>query len=204
MTHDDTATDRKLRDYLKKVTVELRHTRQALLDTEARQHEPVAVVGMACRLPGEVASPADLWQLVAESRDALTDFPTDRGWDLNALYDPDPEQAGTCYTRNGGFLEDVSGFDAAFFDISPREALAMAPQQRLLLESAWEVIEQSGIDPRSLRGSRTGVFTGADDQDYAMLLAGTPADLHGHIGTGTLSALISGRVAYTLGLEGPA
>ncbi|MFE1357125.1 type I polyketide synthase, partial [Kitasatospora phosalacinea] len=204
MATDQTANDAKLRDYLKKVTTELRQARQQLADGEARRHEPIAVIGTACRLPGGVASPEDLWQLVAEGRDALAEFPTDRGWDLDALQDPDPERPGSCYARRGGFVDGVDGFDAAFFDISPREALAMAPQQRLVLETAWEAVERSGIDPGALRGTRTGVFTGADDQDYAALLAGTATDLHGYIGTGTLSALISGRVAYALGLEGPA
>ncbi len=204
MATDQTANDAKLRDYLKKVTTELRQARQQLADGEARRHEPIAVIGAACRLPGGVASPEDLWQLVAEGRDALGEFPTDRGWDLDALQDPDPERPGSCYARRGGFVDDAGGFDAAFFDISPREALAMAPQQRLVLETAWEAVERSGIDPGTLRGTRTGVFTGADDQDYAALLAGTATDLHGYIGTGTLSALISGRVSYALGLEGPA
>ncbi|MFE7564912.1 SDR family NAD(P)-dependent oxidoreductase, partial [Kitasatospora sp. NPDC057500] len=158
--------------------------------------EAIAIVAMACRYPGGVASPEDLWRLVADDRDAITAFPTDRGWDLG----PD----NGAFTRAGGFVHDIAGFDPDFFGISPREALTMDPQQRLLLEVAWEAFERAGIDPESLRGSRTGVFAGVMSHDYASLLADIPDDLIGFAGTGTAVSVLSGRVAYALGLEGPA
>ncbi|CAA9286651.1 MAG: Modular polyketide synthase, partial [uncultured Corynebacteriales bacterium] len=200
----DHPTPEKLARFLAQ---ELSGVREAAADpvaSAAVDDEPIAIVGMACRFPGDVRSPQDLWELVDAGRDGIGPFPTDRGWDLEALYDPDPTRPGTCYAREAGFLYDAADFDAEFFEISPREAVAMDPQQRLLLQTAWEAFEHAGLDRATLKHSPTGVFIGLTVNDYLALIGERPSEVEGYIGTGNLGSVASGRVSYTLGLEGPA
>lgn len=195
------SSEQKALDYLKQLTIELHASRARI---EELEREPIAIVGMGCRYPGKVCSPQDLWELVLAGHDAIGDFPDDRGWDLESLYDPDPEHRGTTYAREGGFIEHACDFDAGFFGISPREAMVLDPQQRLLLEVSWEALEEAGIDPACLRGSPTGVFAGVMHHDYAATVPRPSVELEASTGAGSSGSLISGRVAYTLGLEGPA
>ncbi|MFK0296833.1 type I polyketide synthase, partial [Streptomyces sp. NPDC090442] len=195
----DLPTPRELADFL---LAELLGTLPAhattALATTAVDDEPIAVIGIGCRFPGGVSTPEELWRLLDEGRDGISRFPDDRGWDLAAL------GAGASDTLEGGFLTGVADFDARFFGISPREALAMDPQQRLLLETTWEALERAGIDPAGLRGSTTGVFVGTNGQDYPTLLRRSASDVAGYVATGNTASVMSGRLSYALGLEGPA
>ncbi|MEU8630271.1 type I polyketide synthase, partial [Streptomyces sp. NPDC048669] len=197
------ANDEKILDYLKKVTADLHRTRRRLQDAEAAAQEPIAVVAMGCRYPGGVTTPEDLWQLVAEGRDAVTGMPDDRGWDLDQLMGDDASQPGTSYVHQGGFLQGAGDFDAGFFGLSPMEAEATDPQQRLTLEVAWEAFERAGIDPETLRGGRVGVYMGSGIQDYGDFPEGVPEAVEAYMSTARAASVISGRISYTLGLEGP-
>ncbi|WP_207401153.1 beta-ketoacyl synthase N-terminal-like domain-containing protein, partial [Actinomadura roseirufa] len=194
----------RLLDYLRWTTAELHRARRRLREIESAGHEPIAVVGAACRFPGGARTPEGLWELLAEGREAVSGFPGDRGWDVEALYHPDPDHPGTTYARAGGFLDGASDFDAGFFGMGDDEATAVEPQQRLLLETAWEAVESAGIDPRTLRGTDTAVYTGVSLHDYGTRLTYVPGELMAHLGTGNAGSVAAGRVAFTLGLVGPA
>ncbi|HWO47537.1 MAG TPA: beta-ketoacyl synthase N-terminal-like domain-containing protein, partial [Solirubrobacterales bacterium] len=183
-----------------KTAERLRRENERLLATA---NEPIAIVGMGCRFPGGAGTPGELWELLDGGVDAITEFPSNRGWGkIEDLFHPDPEHPRTTYSCEGGFVLDADEFDASFFSIGPREALAMDPQQRLLLEVAWEAVESSGIDPGALHGSSTGVFAGISATGYG-LHPTAPEDLEGHLLTGTTTSVASGRIAYAFGFEGP-
>ncbi|GAB2703353.1 type I polyketide synthase [Nocardia thraciensis] len=202
------ASENELRSYVKKAVRELQTTRKRLEDVESRASEPIAIVGMACRYPGGVATPEQLWQAVVEGTDLVSEWPADRGWDIDGVFDPEPGRPGRSYVKTGGFVSGATEFDADFFGISPREALAMDPQQRLVLETAWEAVERAGIDPASLRGSETGVFIGmmSDSQGPTARDMDERAreGIQQFLMTGQAASIASGRVAYVFGLEGPA
>ncbi|WP_425265398.1 beta-ketoacyl synthase N-terminal-like domain-containing protein, partial [Streptomyces rubellomurinus] len=187
----------------------MRRTATALVEAEkqldserAARTEPIAVVSMACRLPGGIDTPEGFWELLASGGDAIGGFP--ERWQGLDLFDPDPEAVGKSYAREGGFMSDVERFDAAFFGISPREAQSMDPQQRLVLEASWEALERAGIRPETLEGTRTGVYVGTMSSDYGNQQGHDLDALDGYVSTGNASSVVSGRVSYALGLQGPA
>ncbi|HZX38891.1 MAG TPA: type I polyketide synthase, partial [Streptomyces sp.] len=200
----DHPTPSAVASHLLEELLETGRTSEASGPDRAAAGEPVAIVAMSCRFPAGIRTPDQFWEFLASGGDGIGEFPDDRGWDTEALYDPDPEHEGTTYTRKGGFLTGVDRFDAGFFGVSPREALAMDPQQRILLEVCWEAFERAGIDPLSLRGSRTAVFAGTNGQDYTTVLGNAAESVDGYLGTGNAASVVSGRIAYSFGLEGPA
>ncbi|NEA64070.1 type I polyketide synthase [Streptomyces sp. SID12488] len=194
----------RFREHLRWATAELGEARRRVAELEEAKHEPIAIVGMACRFPGGVDSPESLWRLVTEGRDAIGAVPADRGWYTGEVHDTGDGRPGASHAWEGGFLDPVADFDPAFFGINPREALSMDPQQRLLLEVSWEAFERAGIDPTTLRGTRVGVYTGLMYHDYATRLDEADEDAAGFLGSGNWGSVASGRISYTLGLEGPA
>ncbi|MFI9605536.1 beta-ketoacyl synthase N-terminal-like domain-containing protein, partial [Streptomyces sp. NPDC052043] len=198
------ADEDKLRAYLKRATTDLQEVRRRLQQVESDRREPIALVAMSCRYPGDVRTPDDLWRTVAGGHDAIGEFPADRGWGVDELYDPDPDSVGKSTTRQGGFLYDAGHFDAGFFGISPREALAVDAQQRLLLTLAWEAVERAGILPAALRGEQVGVFTGVMYSDYGTRIHQPSEEFEGYLVQGSAASIASGRIAYTFGLHGPA
>ncbi|HEX3518377.1 MAG TPA: beta-ketoacyl synthase N-terminal-like domain-containing protein, partial [Solirubrobacteraceae bacterium] len=199
-----TTDNEQIVEALRSALIELEDVRRVNEQLASRSEEPIAIVGMSCRYPGGASSPEALWDLLEDEVDAIGEFPDDRGWDVANLYDPDPDRAGTSYTRSGGFVPEAAGFDAGFFGIGPGEALAMDPQQRLLLEGAWEALEGAGIDPGSLAGSRTGVFAGISALEHGLDRHSLPAGVEDYLSVSALGSVVSGRVAYAFGFEGPA
>ncbi|KJS52373.1 hypothetical protein VM98_31845, partial [Streptomyces rubellomurinus subsp. indigoferus] len=198
------ANEDKLREHLRWAAAELGEARRRVAELEAAERDPIAIVGMSCRFPGGVRTPEELWELAVEGRHPIGTPPAERGWRVEEFYDPDGARPGTSYVCEGSFLEGADAFDPAFFDISPREALAMDPQQRLLLETSWEAFERAGIDPSSMRGAKVGVYAGLMYHDYGSRLASVDESVAGFLGAGTSGSVASGRIAYVLGLEGPA